>query len=378
VPAILARCIKADVGGATIISGGFSEVGRTGLQQQLVDIAREADFPFVGPNCLGIYVPRQFDTFFLPGQRLIRPEEGSVAIVSQSGGVLVDQMVKFASQNVGLSLAVSIGNKAIVRELDLLKYLTQDTATRVIAFYVEGFEKNEGRAFVQEAAIQCGKPVIVLKAGKSARGSRAVASHTASLAGDYTVFSQVLSQHGIVEAKDEFEMVSFCESLSCYQRPISGRVGIITASGGHGVIAVDTCAGHGLTVPQLTAEIERGIQEQLTASVRPIASLGNPVDLTGSAVDEDFIVAATGLSSSADIDCVLILLLPYSPGISSDLGARLADVYQREGKPMVAYVPHEEKYRMLIEGFELNRIPVSSSIEGAVLMAEAMRRCQPC
>jgi acetyltransferase len=378
VPAILARCIKADVGGATIISGGFSEVGRTDLQQQLVDIAREADFPFVGPNCLGIYVPRQFDTFFLPGQRLIRPEEGSVAIVSQSGGVLVDQMVKFASQNVGLSLAVSIGNKAIVRELDLLKYLTQDTATRVIAFYVEGFEKNEGRAFVQEAAIQCGKPVIVLKAGKSARGSRAVASHTASLAGDYTVFSQVLSQHGIVEAKDEFEMVSFCESLSCYQRPISGRVGIITASGGHGVIAVDTCAGHGLTVPQLTAEIERGIQEQLTASVRPIASLGNPVDLTGSAVDEDFIVAATGLSSSADIDCVLILLLPYSPGISSDLGARLADVYQREGKPMVAYVPHEEKYRMLIEGFELNRIPVSSSIEGAVLMAEAMRRCQPC
>ena len=378
VPAILSRCIEAEVGGATIISGGFSEVGRTDLQQQLVDIARGADFPFIGPNCLGIYVPRQFDTFFLPGQRLIRPEEGSVAIVSQSGGVLVDQMVKFASQNVGLSLAVSIGNKAVVRELDLLKYLTQDTATRVIAFYVEGFEKNEGRAFVQEAANQGGKPVIVLKAGKSARGSRAVASHTASLAGDYTVFSQVLAQHGIVEAKDEFEMVSFCESLSCYQRPISGKVGIITASGGHGVIAVDTCAGHGLTVPQLTPEIERGIQEQLTASVQPIASLVNPIDLTGSAVDEDFIVAATGLSSSPDIDCVLILLLPYSPGISSDLGARLADVYQREGKPMVAYVPHEEKYRMLIEGFELNRIPVSSSIEGAVLMAEAMRRCQPC
>ena len=377
VPAILSRCIQAEVGGGTIISGGFSEVGRTDLQQRLVDIAGEADFPFIGPNCLGIYVPRQFDTFFLPGQRLIRPEEGSVCIVSQSGGVLVDQMVKFAGQNVGLSLAVSIGNKAVVRELDLLKYLTEDPATRVIAFYVEGFEKNEGRSFVQ-AASRCGKPVIVLKAGKSELGSRAVSSHTASLAGDYTVFSQVLAQHGIVEAKDEFEMVSFCESLSCYQRPITGRVGIITASGGHGVIAVDTCAGHGLTVPQLTADIKRGIQEQLSASVQPIASLGNPIDLTGSAVDEDFIVASTGLSVSPDIDCVLILLLPYSPGISFDLGARLSDVYQREGKPMVAYVPHEEKYRMLIEGFELNRIPVSSSIEGAVLMVEAMRRYQPC
>jgi acyl-CoA synthetase (NDP forming) len=377
VPAILSRCAKAEVGGATVISGGFAEVGNTDLQQRLVDIARDANLPFIGPNCLGIYVPRQFDTFFLPGQRLIRPEEGSVSIVSQSGGVLVDQMVKFAGQNVGLSLAVSIGNKAVIRELDLLKYLSQDVATRVIAFYVEGFEKNEGRAFVQ-AAGQCGKPVIVLKAGKSARGSSAVSSHTASLAGDYTVFSQVIAQHGIVEARDEFEMVSFCESLSCYQRPIPGRVGIITASGGHGVIAVDTCASHGLTVPQMTPEIEHGIQKQLSASVQPIASLGNPVDLTGSAVDEDFIAAATGLSTSPDIDCVLILLLPYSPGISSDIGARLSHVYQKEGKPMVAYVPHEEKYRMLIEGFELNRVPVSSSIEGAVLMVEAMRRYQPC
>jgi len=377
VPAILSRCVKAKVGGATVISGGFAEVGRADLQQRLVDIAREADFPFIGPNCLGVYVPRQFDTFFLPGQRLIRPDEGSVAIVSQSGGVLVDQMVKFAGQNVGLSLAVSIGNKAVVRELDLLKYLSQDKATRVIAFYVEGFEKNEGRAFVQ-AASRCGKPVIVLKAGKSVIGSRAVSSHTASLAGDYTVFSQVLTQHGIVEARDEFEMVSFCESLSCYQSSISGRVGIITASGGHGVIAVDTCSAHGLTVPQLNSDIVGDIQKHLSVSVRQIASLANPVDLTGSAVDEDFIAAATGLSASPDIDCVLILLLPYSPGISSDLGARLSHVYQKEGKPMVAYVPHEEKYRMLIEGFELNRVPVSSSIEGAVLMVEAMRRCQPC
>ena len=188
----------------------------------------------------------------------------------------------------------------------------------------------------------------------------------------------MLAQHGIVEAKDEFEMVSFCESLSCYQRSIPGRVGIITVSGGHGVIAVDTCAAHGLLVPQLTADIERSIKEQLSPSVQPIASLGNPVDLTGSAVDEDFIGAATGLSASPDIDCLLILLLPYSPGISSDLGARLSHVYQKEGKPMVAYVPHEEKYRMLIEGFELNRVPVSSSIEGAVLMVEALRRCQPC
>lgn len=377
VPAILESCLRAGVGGATIISGGFAEVGCVDLQQRLTDMALEADFPFIGPNCLGIYAPRRFDTFFLPGQRLIRPDEGSVGIISQSGGVLVDQMVKFAGQNVGISLAVSIGNKAVVRELHLLDYLARDLGTSVIAFYVEGFAKNEGRAFVQ-AASQCGKPVIVLKAGKSARGSSAVSSHTASLAGDYTVFSQVLAQHGIVEAMDEFEMMSFCESLSCYHRSISGRIGIITASGGHGVIAVDTCDAHGLTVPRLAQEIETDIRDRLTPSVKPIASVGNPVDLTGSAVDDDFIAAAAAMSTSKDIDCIIILLLPYSPGISSDLGARLSAVYQKEGKPLVAYVPHEQKYRMLIEGFELNRVPVSSSIEGAVLLAVAMRRCQPC
>ncbi len=377
VPDIMESCIQNDVGSATVISGGFSEIGREDLQNRLVAIARKANFPFIGPNCLGIYAPARFDTFFLPGERLVRPDPGRVAIISQSGGVLVDQMVKFAGQGVGLSLAVSIGNKALIRELDLLTYLATDPGTSVITFYVEGFEKNEGRTFVQAAA-EVPKPIIVLKAGKTAEGSRAVSSHTASLAGDYRVFSEVLAQHGIAEARNEFEMVSFCESLSCYQKPVEGKVGIITVSGGHGALATDVCSAYGLTIPRLSEDNQQHIRQQLSPSVQPIASLSNPVDLTGSATDDDFVAAAGGLSSAPEIDCVIILLLPYSPGISSDLGARLSYVYHREGKPLVAYVPHQEKYRMLIEGFELNNVPVSSSIDGAVLMVEALRRCRPC
>ena len=95
-------------------------------------------------------------------------------------------------------------------------------------------------------------------------------------------------------------------------------------------------------------------------------------------MDDDFVVAAECLSKTDEIDCILLLVLPYSPGTTSDLGARLSRIYLRERKPLVAYVPHVEKYRMLIEGFELNRIPVSPAIEGAVLMADALRRCQPC
>jgi acetyltransferase len=377
VPQILADCIAHGAGAATIISGGFAEIGRRDLQDSLVATARKADFPFIGPNCLGIYVPDHFDTFFLPGERLVRPEPGNVAIVSQSGGVLVDQMVKFAEQGIGVSLAVSIGNKALIRETDLLGYLARDENTRVIAFYVEGFEKNEGRAFVQ-AAMRIPKPIVVLKAGKTREGSRAASSHTASLAGDYRVFASVLAQFGIVEARNEFEMLSFCEALSCYQKSIAGRVGIISVSGGHGVLSTDVCAAHGLEIPPLPDDIQTDIRANLSASIQQIASLENPIDLTGSAQDDDFVAAANGLSRAADIDCIIVLLLPYSPGISSDLGARLSYVFRRENKPVVAYVPHQQKYRMLIEGFELNNVPVSSSIDGAVLMVEAMRRCRPC
>ena len=377
VPDILDACIENKVAGATVISGGFAERGRLDLQERMVSAARDANFPFIGPNCLGIYVPDRIDTFFLPGERLVRPEPGNVALVSQSGGVLVDQMVKFAGQGVGLSVGVSIGNKALVRELDLLNHLKEDPDTGVIAFYIEGFEKGEGRRFVQ-AARDCGKPVVVLKAGKSSQGSRAVSSHTASMAGDYRVFSSMLSQHGIAEAANEYELVAFCEALSRCPTAIEGRVGIVTVSGGHGVLSVDACIRRGLTVPEISEADRERIRKNLSPSIRPIASLKNPLDLTGSAVDDDFAAAVTGLSESPDIDSIILLLLPYSPGISSDLGARLSHVHQRMGKPVVAYVPHVEKYRMLIEGFELNRVPVSSSIEGAVLMVEAMKRCRPC
>jgi len=299
-------------------------VGKTELEERLVKMAREADFPFVGPNCLGIFSPGRVDTFFLPPERTVRPESGNVALVSQSGGVLVDQMVNFASEGVGLSVGVSIGNKALVDEVALLEYLSEDPNTDAIAFYLEGFKKNGGRAFM-DAACHCQKPIVVLKSGKSPEGGRAVSSHTASLAGDYKVFSQVI-------------------------------------------------ASHGLRVPVLSQELQSELKSRLSPSVQPIAATGNPVDLTGSAVDDDFIAAADCLSKSPEVDCLVLLVLPYSPGTTSDLGARLSEVCQREGKPMVAYVPNLQRYRMLIEGFELNHIPVSPAIEGAVLMAGAMRR----
>jgi len=304
---------------------------------------------------------------------MVRPDPGNVAVVSQSGGILVDNMVKFKEEGVGLSLGVSIGNKALIREIDLLRYLQEDPSTRVIVFYIEGFEEGEGRDFAL-AGSDSKKPVVVIKSGKTTAGTRAVLSHTASLAGDYQIFSTAMAQMGIVEAQNELELISFCESLSSYQTPIEATVGIISGSGGHGAMAVDVCSAHGFHVPRLNAEQQELIRKDLSESIRNIASLENPIDLTGSAVDEDFVCAARHISTIAEIGCVILLLLPYLPGITSDLGARLSNIYQEVGKPLIAYVPHVEKFRMLIEGFELNGVPVSHSIEAAVLMAEALKR----
>ncbi len=377
VPKVMEDCIKKEIRGAIIVSGGFAEAGNSALQQRVVDLAREASFPFVGPNCLGIYSPDYVDTFFLPGERIIRPKKGNVGFVSQSGGVLVDQMVKFAGQGIGVSLAVSIGNKAFIRETDMLDWFVRDMETKVIALYVEGFEKGEGRRFIQKAE-QCGKPVVILKAGKSKKGIEAVSSHTASLAGDYRVFSEIMKQHCVAEADNEYELTSFCEALSCFQKGINGNIGVVSLSGGHGVIAVDACELHGLSVPRLDPKTMETIREKVSLEIKNIISLGNPLDLTGSSVDNDIVVAATYLARDKSVDCLLCLLIPYSPGVSADIGAKLSQVARNEGKPMIAYVPNEEKYRIIIEGFELNDIPVASSVEGAVLMAKALKRCRPC
>ncbi len=373
VPDIVTECIEAGVGSAAVISGGFSEVGRHDLQDRLVSIARDADFPFIGPNCLGVYIPAHMDTFFLPIERMVFPPAGNVSFVSQSGGILVDQMIKFQEEGVGLSKAVSIGNKALIRETDFLEYLAGDPQTKVIVFYIEGFGEDEGRAFVQ-AARACPKPIIVLKSGKTPAGGKAVSSHTASLAGDYASFSAALSQHGVVIAHNELELVAFCEALSAYQKPIGMNIGIVTGSGGHGALAVDACYYNDLAVPSLSSELQGEIRDNLSPSSRDIASTGNPIDLTGSGTDDDFVLTVRLLSMKDEVDCIMVLLLPYLPGISIDLGARLSNVYKQYGKPIIAYVPHVDKYQMLIEGFEFNGVPVSPSIEGAVHMLKALRR----
>jgi acyl-CoA synthetase (NDP forming) len=217
--------------------------------------------------------------------------------------------------------------------------------------------------------------VVLLKSGKTPGGTRAVSSHTASVAGDYTVFSELVKQSGAIEANNETEFASYCEALSCCEK--SGRmknVCIITGSGGHGAMASDACFARGLNLVEVPEPDKAELRKRLSTSVQAITSLNNPVDLTGSAVDEDFYAAGEFFLNKDYVDGVILLLLPYLPGISSDVGARLAAAFREFGKPVITYIPHVEKYGIMIDGFEANGMPVSHSVEGAVCMMSALMK----
>ena len=195
-------CADLGIPSSVIISGGFAEVGGKGKKRQqiLEKIAFDNNIAVLGPNCIGVYAPPLVDTIFLPTERITRPPKGSVALISQSGGVLVDQFFnKFKERNIGVSTAVSIGNRAVVDETMLLEYFSKvDKETTNIAFYLEGFKEGRARRFLQLAK-ESEDTVVTFFGGKTREGKVATQSHTASLAGNYKILSAALRQYQIIQ-----------------------------------------------------------------------------------------------------------------------------------------------------------------------------------
>ncbi len=378
VPGVLRECGEKSIKSSIVVSGGFSETGESGatLQSEIVKIADKYEITMVGPNCIGVFVPERVDTFFLPSERVARPRRGSVAIVSQSGGWLVERLEEFAARDVGIAAAISIGNQAQTNVTDFVDFFGSDEGVRVILAYIEGFNKGEGRKFVETCArVAPKKAVVVLKGGESEAGHRATQSHTSSLAGDMAVTAAALEQFGVIRAVDEDEVMAYSKVFSFRPRLIKGSgVGVLTVSGGHGVISSDEASHYGLQFPPFSKEQQDTLRSVMTPAYRGIASFRNPCDLTGSSSDIDFERVLDRMLTFDNINAALLLLLPYAPGISLQVGTRLANVAKNHDKPVIAYVPNLEKYEVIIRGFELNGIPVADTIEEAVQMLNGIRK----
>ncbi len=377
VPGILTECGEKNIKSVIVVSGGFSEVGEAGanLQSEIVDIANKYGITMVGPNCIGVFVPDVLDTFFLPSERVARPRRGNVAIISQSGGWLIERLEEFAGRDVGIAAAISIGNAAQTRVTDFVEYFGNDNRVDVILAYIEGFAPGEGRDFVEACEkIVPKKPIVVLKGGESEAGHRATQSHTSSLAGDHAITNAAFNQYGVIHALDEDEVMAYAKVFSFKPKPMKGsRVGTLTVSGGHGVIASDEAAQYGLLMPLFDKEQQASMRDMMTPEYQGIASFRNPCDLTGSASDIDYEKVLDQMLGFDTIDAALLLLLPYAPGISLQIGARVANVAKRHQKTVIAYVPDLEKYEVIIRGFELNGISVGDTIEEAVQMLNGIR-----
>ncbi len=187
VPLVLEECGKKGIEAVIVVSGGFSETQTeqgTKLQQEITDIANKFGMSMVGPNCIGVFVPETLDTFFLPSERVARPRKGGVAIISQSGGWLVERLEEFSKRDVGVAAAISIGNAAQTKVTDFVHHFQHEKNVKVIVAYLEGFGQNEGREFVEACArYATRKPMVVYKGGQSEAGHRVTRSHTSSLGG---------------------------------------------------------------------------------------------------------------------------------------------------------------------------------------------------
>jgi acetyl coenzyme A synthetase (ADP forming)-like protein len=327
------ECGEKQIPGAVLIPSGFAETGNVELQNEIVRVAREYDVRLMGPNIYGFYYTHKnlCATFCTPYD-----VKGSAALSSQSGGVGMAIIGFSRSAKMGVSAIVGLGNKSDIDEDDLLTFFEQDPNTQVIAMHVE--DLKDGRSFAEVARrVSKKKPVIVLKAGRTAMGARAAQSHTAALAGNDRIYDDVLRQSGVVRAMNLNDMLEFARGLPVLPAPKGENVVIITGAGGSGVLLSDACVDNGLTLMAMPPDLDAAFRK----FIPPFGAAGNPVDITGGEPPTTYRnTIALGLADAR----IHTLILGYwhtiitPPMVFAKLAAEVVEEYRRKGidKPVVA------------------------------------------
>ena len=259
--------------GAIMIPSGFAETGEVELQREMVEIARTYNVRVMGPNIYGFYyTPKNLCATFCTPYDV----KGQAALSSQSGGVGMAIIGFSRSAKMGVSAIIGLGNKCDLDEDDLLTFFEQDDNTQLIAMHME--DLKDGRAFAEVAErVSKKKPIVVLKAGRTALGARAAASHTGALAGDDKIYDDILRQCGVIRARSLRDMLEFSRGLPILPAPRGENVVIITGAGGSGVLLSDACVDNGLELMKFPKDLDQAFR----SFIPPFGAAGNPVDITG-------------------------------------------------------------------------------------------------
>ncbi|MBW1686609.1 MAG: GNAT family N-acetyltransferase [Deltaproteobacteria bacterium] len=333
IPEVVRQCAEKRVHGLVVISAGFAEVGPEGAEaeRELVALARGHGMRVIGPNCMGIVntgAQVRMNATFAP----FAPPAGRLGFLSQSGALGIAILERVKDLGLGISTFVSVGNKSDISGNDLLQYWQEDSETDVILLYLESF--GNPRKFARIARrVSRATPIVAVKSGRSASGSRAAASHTAALASPDTAVDALFEQAGVIRV-DTLGQLFATAQLLCHQPlPAGRRVAIVGNSGGPGILAADACERAGLVVPELAESTQQQLAELLPAG----AAVRNPVDLLAAASPEHYERALRAVLADPGFDAVIVIYTPPLVTRPEKIAAAIARASEDAGpKPVAA------------------------------------------
>ncbi|RDV83203.1 acetate--CoA ligase alpha subunit [Ammonifex thiophilus] len=323
-------CGEAGVKALVVISAGFKETGKEGLEREkeLVAICRQYGMRLLGPNCVGVMdTHTPLNASFAAGF----PHRGEIAFISQSGAMLVAILDWSVREGIGFSQFVSMGNKADLDETDLIEAAARDPHTKVILCYLEDI--REGQRFLEVAErVTREKPVVVLKSGVSEAGAKAASSHTGALAGSNIAYDAAFRQAGVIRVTTMRELFDLAVVFARQPVPRGRRVAVVTNAGGPGIVTADSVERQGLEM----ARFSRETAEELRSRLPREASIFNPVDVLGDARVDRFQVAIEKVLADENVDGVLVLTCPTAVSDPEGVAKVMAELHARfPHKPML-------------------------------------------
>ncbi|MGA1872130.1 MAG: acetate--CoA ligase family protein [Thermoplasmatota archaeon] len=362
----LIECGEKGIPFVVVITSGFKEIGNVELEMELVEVARRYGMRILGPNVFGmIYSPVNLNAQFGPEKVLA----GNVAIITQSGSLGIALMDRVFQEGIGVSALTSVGNKCDLSDEEILDFLVSDENTKIILMYIEGLK--DGRAFIRRVKeVSKVKPVIILKSGRSKAGAKAVASHTASLAGADSLFDAAFKQAGAIRAPTLREAIDWTRALNDLPLPDSEEILIITNGGGFGILAIDEV---GLSNLPLFYNME-WISQNLGPLLPPFASLSNPVDITAQTPPEGYVKCLQAAMREESIGSV-IGIYGATAGIDVDRFTKdLISSMKDPNKPLVlCYIGGKDADKQ-IRSFNEAGLPAFYFPEEAVSSLEVLYR----
>ncbi len=334
-PEVARQAAAKGVKALVVISAGFRETGPAGraLEEKLLAVCREHAIRLIGPNCLGLINTDPKVRLNASFARRSAPP-GAIAFLSQSGALCTAVLDFAARRNMGFSKFISVGNKADVGELDLIRYLHQDPQTRVIMLYVE--ELRHGFEFIETVREVTGgetpTPILALKSGRTAEGAQAARSHTGSLAGSEEVYNALFAQSGVFRVQTIEEMFDYATAFANQPLPRGNRIAIITNAGGPGIMATDVTVSAGLALARFSPATTQALKEHLPAA----ANIHNPVDVIGDARMDRYRTALEAVLADENVDGVIFILTPQSMTEIEPTAAIIPPLAKASSKPVVA------------------------------------------